>query len=120
MEVAFDEKVPDKARRWNNACWELVDGPLQGPKYDGETNLAEATALGKISPQDLIRIIDDSHVPLAEEEQAFSLIREKVKLGQRLTEEEEDFLHLVVNKAKEWQEGIQRSAETEPEHTFAG
>lgn len=76
--------------------------------------------LGEVLQQDLVKIVDDSHVPLAEEEQAFSLIRDKVKRGQRLTNEESELLHRLVNKAKEWLEGIQQSAETEPEHTFAG
>ncbi len=76
--------------------------------------------LGKTPAQELIRIIDDSNVPLAEEEHTLSSIREKVRRGERLTGKEDEFLHQLVNKAKEWQRAVQSSADTEPEHTLSG
>ncbi len=76
--------------------------------------------LGKTSPQDLIRIIDDSQVPLAEEEHLLSSIRVKVKQGEPLTKKEDEFLHKLIDKAKEWQRAVQSSADTELEHTLSG
>jgi hypothetical protein len=74
----------------------------------------------KASPQELVRIVDDSHVPLAEEEQRLSSIRGKVKRGERLSKDEEEFLHMLVEKAKEWQKAVQSSADTELEYTLSG
>ncbi len=76
--------------------------------------------LGRVSTRDLIRIIDDSRVPLAEEEQTLSSIKEKVRQGKPLTKEEGRFLRGLMNKAREWQKAVQSSADTEQEHTFAG
>ncbi len=76
--------------------------------------------LGKASTQDLIRKIDDSHVPLAEEEQTLSSIKEKVRQGKTLTKEEDRFLRELMTKAREWQKAVQSSAATERDHTFAG
>ncbi len=76
--------------------------------------------LGKTSTLDLIRIIDDSHVPLAEEEQTLSSIKEKVRQGKPLTKEEDRFLRGLTNKAREWLKAVQSSADTDRDHTFAG
>ena len=65
-------------------------------------------------------MIDDSHVPLAEEEHMLSSSRLKVNHHERLTKKEDDFLYELVNKAKEWQRAVQRSAETQPEDTLSG
>ncbi len=84
------------------------------------TSLKGRPRLVKTSPQDLIRIIDDSQVPLAEEEHILSSIRVKVKQGEPLTKKEDDFLHTLIAKAKEWQRAVQSSADTELEHTLSG
>ncbi len=76
--------------------------------------------MGKTLPRDLINVIEDSHVPLAEEERTLSSIIEKVRRGERLTGKEDDFLRKLADKAKEWQRAVQSSADTEPEHTMSG
>ncbi len=79
-----------------------------------------AAGSDRTAPRELIRIIDDSSVPLAEEENMLSPIRVKVKRGDRLTKKENEFLRKVADKAREWQRAVQSSAETEPEHTLSG
>ncbi len=74
----------------------------------------------KPSPRDLVKMIDDSHVPLAEEEHMLSSIRVKVNHHERLTDKEVEFLHELASKAEEWQSAVQRSAETEREDTLSG
>lgn len=80
----------------------------------GEIELAKTPATV------LIRIIEDSKIPLGEEEQRLSVIRRKVEQGKTLTGEEEAFLHRLVDKANEWERGLKSSEDTEPGDTLSG
>ena len=76
--------------------------------------------MAKSSLPVLIRIIDDSKIPLGTEEATLSSIREKVKRGEPLTKEEQAFLHELVDRANEWQKGLTSSADTERSDTMSG
>lgn len=80
----------------------------------GEVELAKTPATV------LIQMIEDSRVPLGEEEERLSVIRRKVEQGTTLTREEETFLRKLADKANEWQKGLESSEDTEPEDTLSG
>ena len=75
---------------------------------------------GKKTPQMLIQIIDDSKVPIAEEERKYSQIKVKAKKGLNLTPEEQMFLEKLVSKARAWDRGVDSSKETDPRDTMSG
>jgi hypothetical protein len=68
----------------------------------------------------LIKVIDDSKVPLSEEESKFSLIKSKVSKGIALTDEEHLFLEKIVSKAEKWEAGVKSSKNTDPNDTMSG
>ena len=76
--------------------------------------------LEKIQPHKLIRIIEDSKVPLGEEESKLLRIKGKVEHDESLSREDEAFLTRLVEKANEWQKGLKSSSDTEPEDTMSG
>jgi hypothetical protein len=68
----------------------------------------------------LIRRIEKSEVPLAEEEPQFEAIKEKYSRGQPLSFEEQDLVFKLAGKAGEWEKAVESSASTEPEQTLPG
>jgi uncharacterized protein len=68
----------------------------------------------------LLEMIDDSGYPIGEEESSLSPIREKIGEGLELTQQEDDFLHRLADKAREWHRAEKTSAQTEPENTMSG
>ncbi len=74
----------------------------------------------KTSPIVLIQIIDDSKIPLGEEEAELTSIRGKVKRGASLSRGEEVFLARLVDRANEWQRGMKSSQDTDPTDTLSG
>ncbi len=74
----------------------------------------------KKPPQMLIKLIDDSKVPLAEEESKFSSIKSKVRRGLPLSNEERGFLEKLVSKAEQWEAGVRSSKNTDPNDTLSG
>ena len=74
----------------------------------------------RIRPHALIRIIEDSDIPLGEEESKLNKIKGKVEHDEPLSREEENFLTRLVERAKDWQKGLKSSSETEPEDTLPG
>lgn len=75
---------------------------------------------GKKTPQMLIQIIDDSKVPIAEEEGKYAQIKSKAKKGMSLTPEELMFLEKLVSKARAWDRAVKSSKETDPRDTMSG
>jgi hypothetical protein len=75
---------------------------------------------GKIRPHELIRIIEDSKIPLGEEESKFHRIKGTVEHDEQLSREDEIFLTRLVERANEWQKGLTSSSDTEPEDTMSG
>ena len=73
----------------------------------------------RIRPHKLIRIIEDSKVPL-EEESKLQKVKGKVEHDEQLSQQDEDFLIRLVERANEWQKGVRSSSDTEPEDTLPG
>jgi len=73
----------------------------------------------RIRPHILIRIIEDSKIPL-EEEPKLQKIKRKVEHDEQLSREDEVFLTKLVVRANEWQKGLKNSSDTEPEDTLPG
>jgi len=76
--------------------------------------------LEKTRPHKLIRIIEDSKVPLGEEESKLQRIKRMVEHDKPLSREDETFLTRLVERANEWQKGLKSSSDTEPEDTMSG
>jgi len=74
----------------------------------------------RIRPHILIRIIEDSKIPLEEEESKLQKIKGKVEHDEQLSREDEFFLTRLVQRASEWQKGLKSSSDTEPEDTLPG
>jgi len=75
---------------------------------------------GKNRPHKLIRIIEDSKIPLGEEESKLHRIKGKVEHDEPLSQEDEAFLTRLVERANEWQKGLTNSSDTEPDDTMSG
>ena len=60
----------------------------------------------RIRPHILIRIIEDSKVPLEEEESKLQKIKGKVEHDEQLSREDEVYLNRPVERANEWQKGL--------------
>src|SRR5207302_10711761 len=73
----------------------------------------------RIRPHILLRIIEDSKIPL-EEESKLQKIKGKVEHDEQLSREDEVFLTRLVERANEWQKGLKSSSDTEPEDTLPG
>jgi hypothetical protein len=71
-------------------------------------------------PHISIKIIEDSKIPLGEEEPKLQSIKGKVERDLPLSREEEAFLARLVERAKEWQKGTKSSEDTEPADTMSG
>ena len=71
-------------------------------------------------PHTLIRIIEDSKIPLGEEEAKLHSIKGKLERDLPLAREDEAFLTRLVERAKEWQRGTKSSEDTEPADTMSG
>jgi len=74
----------------------------------------------RIRPHALIRIIEDSEIPLGEEESRLQKIKGKVEHDEQLSREDEAFLTRLVERANEWQKGLKSSSDTKPEDTLSG
>lgn len=76
--------------------------------------------LEKTRPHKLIRIIENSRVPLGEEESKLQRIKAKVEHDEPLSQEDEAVLARLVEKANKWEKGLESSADTAPEDTMSG
>ncbi len=68
----------------------------------------------------LLKIIEDSKIPLGEEEANLHSIKGKVARHVSLSREDEAFLARLVERANEWQRGTKSSEDTEPADTMSG
>jgi len=75
---------------------------------------------GISGPHMLIKIIEDSKIPLGEEEAQLHSIKGKVERDLPLSRKDEAFLARLVEKANEWQRGTKSSEDTEPADTMSG
>ena len=76
--------------------------------------------MARIQPQEQVRIIARSHVPLGEDEEAFYSIKTKVERREPLSKQEERLLERLSGKAKKWEDGMKSSSDTEREDTMGG
>jgi hypothetical protein len=74
----------------------------------------------RIQPHELIRIIEDSKIPLGEEETKLHSIKGKVEHDEPLSQEDEAFLTRLAERGNELQKGLTTSSDTEPEDTMSG
>ncbi len=72
------------------------------------------------SVKELIELVEKSTVPLAEEEELFFEVKRKHTIGEPLSKKEEGFLLSLAEKARQWEKGVQSSAQTEREETLSG
>ena len=75
---------------------------------------------GISGPHMLIKIIEDSKIPLGEEEAKLHSIKGKVERDLPLSRKDEALLARLVEKANEWQRGTKSSEDTEPADTMSG
>jgi hypothetical protein len=75
---------------------------------------------GISGPHMLIKIIEDSKIPLGEEEAKLHSIKGKVERDLPLSRRDEALLARLVEKANEWQRGTKSSEDTEPADTMSG
>jgi hypothetical protein len=75
---------------------------------------------GISGPHMLIKIIEDSKIPLGEEEAKLHSIKGKVERDLPLSRKDEALLARLVEKANEWQRGTKNSEDTEPADTMSG
>ncbi len=75
---------------------------------------------GRSGPQMLIKIVEDSKIPLGEEEAKLHSIKGKVEQHVPLSREDKAFLARLVERANEWQRGTKSSEDTEPADTMSG
>jgi len=87
---------------------------------EGEGMQKSRGIIERIRPHMIIRIIEDSKVPLEEEESKLQKVKGKVEHDEQLSQQDEDFLIRVVERANEWQKGVRSSSDTEPEDTLPG
>ena len=76
--------------------------------------------LEKTRPHKLIRTIENSKVPLGEDESKLQRIKAKVEHDEPLSQEDEALLTRLVEKAHKWEKGLKSSSDTEPEDTMSG
>ncbi len=126
--VTIGLKVEPVLRERNNRTGALTDIVYFKPLGTEPTRCAHATSKAseketepeKAHLQNLLQMIDDSGYPAGEEESSLVPLREKIANGESLTREEDNLLHKIVDKAREWHRDEKSSAETEPENTMSG
>ncbi len=94
----------------------MVDNDVWNP----EGKLRMQRSKGTSGPHTLIKMIEDSKIPLGEEEAKLHSIKGKVERDVRLSREDEAFLARLVERANEWQRGTKSSEDTEPADTMSG
>ena len=85
-----------------------------------EVRLRTQRNKGISKPHMLIKIIEDSKIPLGEEEAKLRSIKEKVERDLPLSGQDQAFLARLVEKANEWQRGTKSSEDTDPADTLSG
>ena len=75
---------------------------------------------GISGPHILIKTIEDSKIPLGEEEAKLRSIKGKVERDQPLSKDDEAFLTRLVERANQWQKGTRSSEDTDPADTLSG
>ena len=85
-----------------------------------EARLRVRKSKGVPGPRKLLKIIEDSRIPLGEEETRLHSIKGKLERDAQLSREDEAFLARLVERANEWQRGTKSSEDTETADTMSG
>jgi len=85
-----------------------------------EARLRMRKSKGVSGPHKLLKIIEDSKIPLGEEEARLHSIKGKVARDVPLSKGDESFLAKLVERANEWQRGTKSSEDTETADTMSG
>jgi uncharacterized protein len=95
---------------------------LAGLKQATESKKTDRWESGAVENQarSLLHSIDESGLPIEEDEVTISELRSKIGKGELLTREEDKLLHRLGEKAKEWRKAVKSSSETEPGDTLSG
>jgi hypothetical protein len=93
-----------------------------GPKMAAESKKTDRweTGAGENQARSLLHSIDESGLPIEEDEVTISELRSKIGKGELLTREEDRLLHRLGEKAREWRKAVKSSSETEPGDTLSG
>ncbi len=95
-------------------------GSVDNDDWNLEGKLRMHRNKGMSGPHMLIKIIEDSKIPLGEEDAKLHSIKGKVERDLPLSREDEAFLARLVERANEWQRGTKSSEDTEPADTMSG
>ena len=68
----------------------------------------------------LLTIVEKSQVPFGESANLYASLKRKIEAYTILSPQEHEQLLKLVQRAKEWEEGVKNSARTEREETLAG
>ncbi len=68
----------------------------------------------------LLRVIEESGVPIDVDDMTISSLKRKIGKGELLTRDEDYLLHRLGERAKEWRKAVRSSSETAPEDTLSG
>jgi uncharacterized protein len=75
---------------------------------------------GRERARALLEMIDESGYPIGDEESVVSTVRTKLGRGEGLSQKEDEILHRLADKAREWHRAEKTSSETEREDTMSG
>ncbi len=95
-------------------------GSVDNDDWNLEGKLRMQRNKGISGPHMLIKIVEDSKIPLGEEEAKLRSIKGKVERDQPLSREDEAFLARLVERANQWQKGTRSSEDTDPADTMSG
>jgi len=120
--LKVEPMLKDSANRTGALTDILYFRPAAGSGRRPSASKNESQEQGSVDSRlgGLLEMIDDSGYPIGEEESSLSPIREKVENGLQLSKQEDDFLHGLADKAREWHRAEKVSAQTEPENTMSG
>ncbi len=94
--------------------------PVDGHDWNSEGKLRMQRNKGTARPHMLIKTIEDSKIPLGEEEAKLRSIKGKVEGDLPLSREDEAFLARLVERANRWQRETKSSEDTDPADTMSG
>lgn len=68
----------------------------------------------------MLAVVEKSQTPLGESAGIFAKLKLKIDASEPLSQEEHRQLQRLVNIARDWEKGVESSAQTEREETLAG
>jgi predicted outer membrane protein len=68
----------------------------------------------------MLAVIEKSQTPFGESAGILAKLKLKIEANEPLSQEEHRQLQRLVNLSRDWDKGVENSAQTEPEETLAG